>query len=152
MNTFEDVVPGDELWVINGHQNSTFEANVITVTDQIIEVEVPEKDSVVYTFDSKTGQALEGPFVSRSFLARDDDWRVRVILDRKEHNWFHETLVNLASEFKWDPTPENSKLVQEHTEKWLQFVAGADRLALVSNSVQEYTEARNDAEAPPSTL
>lgn len=145
MTTFNHVAPGDELWVINGHQNSAFEANVIDVESITITVEVPEKDNAIYTFDRTTGQAQSGPAISRSFLATDDDPRVKIILDHKEHNLFHEELVELASKFKWDPNEQNAQVILAHVEKWVAFVANADPLALVSNSVVEYEEAKNAA-------
>jgi|SRR6478735_1680312 len=135
-SAFDDISPGDELWVINGHQTSAFEANVVEVGERTIVATVPEKHGDQKLFFSRnSGQAVVGG----SFLARDDDWRVKVILDRKDHAQWHEKIIQLTAAYKKDPTAENGYALTDAVEDWRTFVTTeADPVALRVDSVDEY--------------
>jgi hypothetical protein len=133
---FNDVEPGDELWVINGQETSAFEANVVEVTDHHIMATMPEKSGTrAYLFNRDTGKA----FIGGSQLAFDNDWRIKVILDRKEHGSWIEKVIKLAAEYRKDPTAENGYALTEAVENWRHFVTyQADPVALRVESVADY--------------
>lgn len=131
--TFNDAKAGDELFVLNGRQNSVFEAKVVHVGEFIV-VQIPEKGTEAFVFDVETGEALEG----KACLVTSDDWRVQVILARKAHALHRETMMALVADFYHEPTDAVSTAIAAELDKWRAFVKTADRHALVTRSIHEY--------------
>lgn len=135
MTHLADINVGDEMYVLNSHQNNAFEANIVRVQDGIIVVEIPEKNAT-YTFDWETGDALDG----KSILVEPDDWRVGVIQDRKEHARLHSLVIDRASDFRKDPCQRTSDEMKSAMREWTAFVNGADPVAVRTVSIQEYLD------------
>lgn len=138
MTDFRGVRKGDELWMVNGRQTSAFEANVVDVTINTIIVAIPDKGDALFEFRRIDGTAATDPYVSESFLVQDDDWRVQVILDRKEHAAYHTEVLVALNFFRHDPSQKNAEDLTKMIEKWQEFVRNADSIALATENMRDY--------------
>ncbi len=138
--TFTDINPGDELWIINGRGTSVYEADVHSVTEHTIGVKAKSKSTdEVLLFARDTGKSLAEH--SEAELARDEDWRVKVILDRKEHTRRHQAVMKAVKAFYEDPTAENGFVLNDAVHDWRFVVVSADPVAIVSESWIAYAAA-----------
>ena len=121
--TFNNIAPGDEVWVVNGRKTSVFEANVVSVTDNTITVVQVGKDGRLLHFRKDTGVADTDPSISTAFLALDGDPRVTRILNEKEHGYWHSEVMKLAGVFRKDSSEKNILKLEAAILEWKKFVA-----------------------------
>ena len=134
---------GDKVAVLNGRQNSVFEAEIREVDADGILVYVPEKDAF-QVYHRATGKAVGA---SRAELVEHLDWRARVLRNRRAHQELHMRVVAAVKRFHETPTPGNAAALQGAVHEWREFVAQvSDKLSLQVRDIQEYLErkSRND--------
>lgn len=134
---------GDKVAVLNGRQNSVFEAEIRGVDADRILVYVKEKDAF-QEYHRATGAAVGA---SRAELVEHLDWRAQVLRTRRTHQELHMQAVAAVKRFRESPTPGNAASLQGAVHEWREFVAQvSDKLALRVGDIQEYLErkSRND--------
>lgn len=140
--TFDDFHPGDKLWIINSRANGTYEAEVVAIVNGHALGVKPtgKKDSPVLFFNIHTGAAMAEH--SHATLARPQDWRVKVISERKEHVRRHQEVMKAVKAFYEEPVAENGYALTDAVEAWRMAAVLSDPVAIVSESVEDYVNAK----------
>lgn len=147
-----DLKPGDMAFVLNGRQNSIFDAQVLEVTMDVITVwNQPKMDR--QRFSRITGEAIapEGMEMNPNALPTlvvPDDWRVKVLNSRRRFAQMHDIARHKMSEFADHPNENTSLALIQYVQSFVSLGLSMDPLALQAASIQEYINLRNRAESP----
>ncbi|WNN95075.1 hypothetical protein SEA_MAGRITTE_124 [Microbacterium phage Magritte] len=138
--TLSDLREGDSVSVLNGRQNSVFDAEVVAIIGEDIHVFVVEKD-VRQVYDRTTGRAtgILKTGVAFSTLVPHDDWRAVVLRARQQFKQMHQRVIVATKRFRDNPTLDNDDRLRRAVAAWSTFVATApDDNAIRADSIEEY--------------